>query len=192
MAEPVGIPATACGDALRRIIEARRRRWRRLRIAAAAVFAAVPCAATVVVSPPPLVLWNVSASTPRGLYRVLPGGELHRGDSVIASLAEPYRTLAARRGYLPRGVPLVKRVAAIPGDRICARGAAISIDGKVAAVRKEVDARGRKVPAWSGCADLRNGEYLLLGESPWSFDGRYTGLTKGSEIIGRAVFLWRA
>jgi conjugative transfer signal peptidase TraF len=192
MADLAGLPATACGEALRRMIEARRRRGRHLRIAAFAALAGVPCAATVAVRPSPLLLWNVSASTPRGLYRVFPGGGLHRGDSVIAALAEPHRTLAAGRGYVPLGVPLVKRVAAIPGDRICARGAAISIDGKVAAVRKSLDARGRKLPAWSGCADLHAGEYLLIGESQWSFDGRYIGLTRTSEIIGRAVLLWRA
>jgi conjugative transfer signal peptidase TraF len=158
----------------------------------AAVFAAVPCAATVALSPPPLLLWNASASTPRGLYRVLPGARIHRGDSAIASLPERYRTLAARRGYLPLGVPLVKRVAAVPGDRICARGATISIDGKTAAIRKKLDARGRKLPASSGCAVLRSGEYLLLGESPWSFDGRYFGPTRSTDIIGRAVLLWRA
>ena len=191
MAELAGLPATACGDALRATIEVRRRRLRRLRIAAAAASAAVPCAATVAVSPPPLLLWNASGSTPRGLYRVFPGARIDRGDSAIASLPEPYRTLAARRGYLPPGVPLVKRVAAIGGDRICARGATISIDGKTAAVRKGLDARGRTLPAWSGCVDLRAGEYLLLGDSPWSFDGRYLGPTRRPEIIGRAVLLWR-
>lgn len=192
MAELVRLPATACGEALRRIIKARRGRRRRLRIALATALAALPCAATVAVSPPPLLLWNASASTPRGLYRVFPGAEVRRGDRVIASLAEPYRTLAARRGYLPRGVPLVKQVAAIPGDRVCAAGATISIDGEVAAVRRALDARGRRLPAWNGCADLRAGEYLLLGESPWSFDARYTGPTRAKEIIGRAVLLWRA
>ena len=192
MAELARIPATACGEVLRRIIEARRQRRRRLRIAAAAALAAVPCAATVAVNPRPLFLWNVSASAPRGLYRVFPGGKIRRGDSVIAALAEPYRTLAARRGYLPRGVPLVKRVAAIPGDRICAAGAAIGIDGKVAAVRRALDARGRRLPAWTGCADLRAGQYLLLGESSWSFDGRYIGPTRATDIVGRAVLLWRA
>ena len=191
MAELARLPATACGEALRRIIAARRERRRRLRIAAAAALAAVPCAATIVSRPPPLLLWNASASTPRGLYRVYPGAEVHRGDSVVAALREPYRTLAARRGYLPLGVPLVKRVAAAPGEQICARGAVISIDGKSAAVRKTLDARGRKLPGWSGCAFLRRGEYLLLGESTWSFDGRYFGVTRSSEIIGRAVLLWR-
>jgi conjugative transfer signal peptidase TraF len=190
MAEFAKLPATACGEALRRIIAARRERRRRLRLAAAAL-AAVPCAATIVSSRPPLLLWNASASTPRGLYRIYPGAEVHRGDRVVAALGEPYRTLAARRGYLPLGVPLVKRVAAVAGEQICARGAVISIGGKSAAVRKTLDAGGRKLPGWSGCAFLRPGEYLLLGESPWSFDGRYFGATRKSEIIGRAVLLWR-
>lgn len=139
-----------------------------------------------------LLLWNVSASTPRGLYRVFPGGKIHRGDSVISSLQEPYRSLAARRGYLPLGVPLVKRVAAGPGDRICARGAGVLIDGRLAAVRKKVDTEGRKLPAWSGCIDLHDGEYLLFGDSSASFDGRYFGLTRSQQIIGRAVLLWNA
>jgi conjugative transfer signal peptidase TraF len=190
MAELARFPATACGEALRRIIAARQERVRRWRVAAATVFAVVPCAATLGMGQP-LFLWNASGSTPRGLYRVFPGSEVHRGDSVIAALREPYRTLAAKRGYLPLGVLLVKRVAAIPGDRICFRGPTISIDGKAAAIRKTLDARGQRLPAWSGCADLRAGEYLLFGESPWSFDGRYFGATRKSEIIGRAVLLWR-
>jgi conjugative transfer signal peptidase TraF len=192
MAKLACIQATSCGDALRRTIEVREKRGRRRRIAVVAAFAVVPCAAIIALRPPPLLLWNASASTPRGLYRVFPGGEVHRGDSVIAVLREPYRTLAARRGYLPRGVPLVKQVAAMPGDRICARGSRISIDGEAAVVRKTLDADGRELPRWSGCNALRAGEYLLLGESPWSFDGRYVGPTKASEIIGRAVLLWRA
>jgi conjugative transfer signal peptidase TraF len=192
MADLACLPATTCGEALRRIIEARRRRGSRLRVGVAAALAAVPCAATVGMSPPPLLLWNASASTPRGLYRVFPGAKVYRGDGVVAALPKGYRRLAASRGYLPLGVPLVKRAAAVPGDWICARGAAISINGRPAAIRKSLDALGRKLPAWSGCADLRSGEYLLLGESPWSFDGRYFGPTTSTDIIGEAVLLWRA
>lgn len=192
MADAVCLPRTASGDALRRIIEARARERRRLGIAALAAIGAVPCSATLAVSPPLLLLWNASASTPRGLYRVFPGARVHRGDSVVAMLGEPYRTLAARRGYLPPGVPLVKRIAAVPGDRICAHGATITIAGKRAAVRRTLDARGRALPAWSGCTVLARGEFLLLGESPWSFDGRYFGTTSSAQIIGRAARLWRA
>jgi conjugative transfer signal peptidase TraF len=192
MAELARLPATACGEALRRTIAARRERRRRLRLAAAAALAAVPCAATIVSRPPPLLVWNASASTPRGLNRIYPGARVHRGDSVVAALREPYRTLAAERGYLPIGVPLVKRVAAVPGDRICGHGAVITINGRAAAVRKRLDARGRELPAWNGCIRLGTGEYLLLGEGDWSFDGRYFGATRSSQIVGRAVLLWRA
>jgi type IV secretory pathway protease TraF len=62
----------------------------------------------------------------------------------------------------------------------------------MAAVRKSLDALGRALPVWSGCRDLGAAEYLLLGESPWSFDGRYHGATDKRDIIGRAVLLWRA
>jgi conjugative transfer signal peptidase TraF len=192
MAELARFPATACGEALRAIIAARRERMQRARIAVTAALAAVPCIATVLVSPQPLLLWNASASTPRGLYRVDPGASFQRGDSVATSLAEPYRSIAARRGYLPSGVPLVKRIVAVPGDRVCAQGAMVSINGKMAAVRNSLDALGRALPAWSGCRDLGAAEYLVLGESPWSFDGRYFGATDKRDIIGRAVLLWRA
>jgi conjugative transfer signal peptidase TraF len=191
MAEVAFLPATACGEALRRTIQARRQRACRWRIGVMAALASIPCAATLFYSPQPLLLWNASASTPRGLYRVFPGGGVRRGDNVVARLVEPYRSIAARRGYLPRGVPLVKRIAAVPGDRVCAQGALVSINGKMAAVRKSLDALGRALPAWSGCRDLDAAEYLLLGDNPWSFDGRYFGTMDKRDIIGRAVLLWR-
>lgn len=191
MAELAGFPATACGDALRRIAAVREARRRRSRIAVVAALAAVPCTATSIARPPPLLLWNASASIPEGLYLIVPGDKVHRGDSVIASLREPFRSFAARRGYLPSGVPLVKRVAAVAGDRICARRATVSIDGRPAAVLKSSDALGRALTGFKGCSDLRAGEYLLLGDSAWSFDGRYFGATRSSDIIGKAVLIWR-
>src|SRR3546814_13024738 len=69
---------------------------------------------------------------------------------VIARLAEPYRSLAAKRHYLPSNVPLVKRVAAVPGDRICARGDLIFVNGKPVTERLKIDARGRAMPWWRG------------------------------------------
>lgn len=179
-------------EALRRIIADPRERSRCWQMLIAAALSAVPSVTTVALRPPTLLLWNASASTPRGLYRVFPGGKIQRGDSVISSLREPFRSLAASRGYLPFGVPLVKRVAAVPGDRVCAGGGRVLIDGRLAVLRKTVDGQGRKLPAWSGCIDLDDGEYLLFGDSSSSFDGRYFGLTRNRQIIGRAVLLWHA
>lgn len=141
----------------------------------------------------PWLVWNVSASAPMGLYLVGGCGELARGDMVIAVLPEPWRRFAARRHYLPQNVPLVKRVAAVPGDRVCAAGEALWIDGQLHAWRLELDAQGRDMPLWSGCRTLQRHEYLLLmTESPASFDGRYFGISRASDIIGKAWHLWAA
>ena len=46
------------------------------------------------------------------------------------------------------------------------------------------------MPRWSGCRELRAGEYFLLMDSPLSFDGRYFGTTRRGDILGRAEPLW--
>ncbi len=109
---------------------------------------------------------------------------------VIARVPARLRALADARRYIPANVPLVKRVAAGPGDTICGVGAAIFIDGRWAASRSLVDARRRAMPWWDGCTRLRGGEVFLLMDSPASFDGRYFGPTDRDDIIGRARLLW--
>ena len=148
-------------------------------------------AATVVATPPPLLVWNVSASAPRGLYAVTAAGRIERGAMVIARLAEGPRTLAAARGYLPANVPLVKRAAAVVGDRVCARGRLILINGAPVAWRLPSDAAGRPLPAWQGCTRLAKGQvFLLMAEHPASLDGRYFGITQASEMVGPARLIW--
>jgi type IV secretory pathway protease TraF len=100
--------------------------------------------------------------------------------------------LAARRTYLPRAVPLVKRIAAVPGDTVCARGAEVTVNGHLAAIRRRSDGVGRPLPWWSGCKKLGRDAYLLLGTSPDSFDGRHFGLTAKGDILGEARLLWPA
>ena len=164
----------------------------RLRFLILGGLVAIPCAATIVADPPKLLVWNASASMPRGLYRIRPNAVLRRGDTVVAWLPRKVRGLAAERGYLPAGVPLVKRVAAMPGDQICARRSTVSVNGKASGIRVGSDPRRRLLPAWSGCFRLRPDEFLLLGQSSGSFDGRYFGPSKKRDIIGQVVLLWRA
>src|SRR6185437_3636612 len=123
-------------------------------------------------------IWNASASAPIGLYRVTHSRALSRGRLVLASPARSLAAFADARGYLPAGVPLVKRIAAVAGDLVCARGNAVFIDGRFAAARLAADGRGRALPAWSGCRKLQFGEvFLLMADVRTSFDGRYFGPT---------------
>lgn len=190
MAEGASVPAMDCASELRCIIAKRIRRRQRLVIAALGVAAALPLLLSLAWKPAIRLVWNASASAPVGLYYLGPGNQFRRGDMVVAWTPEPDRLLAARRRYLPSNVPLVKRVAAVAGDRICAFGSNVSINGRRVAVRRRTDAAGRPMPAWKGCRRLRAAEYLLLMDSPYSFDGRYFGLTRRHEILGRAELVW--
>jgi len=181
---------TQCGEELRRIVARRQRRRRRLGVAALIACAAVPTLLSAAWKLPMLLVWNASASAPVGLYRVQSDKAPKPGDMVIAWPPGPAREIGAARRYLPANVPLVKRVAAASGDRVCASGEAITINGARVAVRQRSDAAGRPMPWWSGCRLLGSDQYLLLMDSPRSFDGRYFGPTDGSGVVGRAVLLW--
>ena len=140
--------------------------------------------------PAPWLVWNASASAPIGLYRFLPG-KPSSGDLVLVRTPESVRQLAAERGYLPHNVPLVKRVAALDGDTVCAADDVISVNGRVVAERLAHDRLGRRLPSWSGCLLLDGGEAFLLMEGVAdSFDGRYFGPVPTASIIGRLAPLW--
>lgn len=148
--------------------------------------------ATSVTAPRPRLVWNASASAPIGLYAVGDAADLARGDIVIARLPDEFRMFAARRHYLPANVPLVKRVAAVPGDKVCAVGARIFVNGRLIGSSLARDGAGRVMPRWAGCVSLAEGRYfLLMAESGASFDGRYFGVSEASDIVGRARLLWR-
>jgi conjugative transfer signal peptidase TraF len=137
------------------------------------------------------IVWNVTASAPIGFYIVRRGRAFVRGDLVLVVPPPSIAKFAARRGYLPAGVPLVKRIAAMVGDTVCAQGTSIFIDGQFVAARLSTDGKGRPLPAWFGCRTLDQGEVFLLMEGVrTSFDGRYFGPTKLPQIIGRLDALW--
>lgn len=136
------------------------------------------------------LIWNASSSVRRGLYLVLPAVNLDRGDMVAANAPLSARRFAAERHYLPSNVPLIKHVSALPGELLCATGQAVMVDGRRVAARRLRDPKGRLLPAFSGCHQLARTQYLLLGDSRLSFDGRYFGASEKRDIIGRATLLW--
>jgi len=188
MAEPRELPLFAWSQALRRDRARRRRLCVRATLVAAGIGA---LAATIALPPAPRLVWNASASAPIGLYRVAPGAPVSTGDMVVAWLPAKARALAASRRYLPAEVPAVKRVAAGPGARVCAIGDTIRIDGRVSATRLRTDRLGRPLPWWRGCHVLGPDErFLLMANSAASFDGRYFGVSRTADIVGKATLLW--
>jgi conjugative transfer signal peptidase TraF len=128
---------------------------------------------------------------PIGLYRVQAVGQLIVTDLVVTFPPEGLSTFLAEGGYLPRGVPLIKRVLALPGQTVCREKLLITVDGIDMGVARERDRRGRVLPSWQGCRALAEGEVFLMNwDEPASLDSRYFGPLPTTAIVGRAVPLW--
>jgi len=155
------------------------------------------CVATVVVvlpiwlHPVPRLIWNASASVPIGLYAVKPEGALHFDNLVVVSPPEPLASFLADRGYLPKGVPLLKHIAALPGQIVCRINRAITVDGHALGEAFLRDRRGRALPVWQGCRAVQPGAVFLMNrEVKDSLDGRYFGVLPAAAIVGQAEPLW--
>src|SRR3546814_20641110 len=62
---------------------------------------------------------------------------------------------------LPVGVPLIKRIAAVVGDDVCAVDGTIIINGEIVARQLEADRAGRSLPRWRECRKLSGDELFL-------------------------------
>jgi conjugative transfer signal peptidase TraF len=148
-------------------------------------------AAPAVVQPRPVVLWNTTASAPLGLYRLRRPIDLRVGDWVALRPPPRLASYLAERGYLPRGVPLLKRIAARAPSLVCRRGLWIEIDGVTVTWARRRDHLGRDLPSWSGCRRLARGELFLLNpRATASLDSRYFGPFASTAVVGRAAPLW--
>ncbi|QLC24876.1 S26 family signal peptidase [Parasphingopyxis algicola] len=137
----------------------------------------------------PRIVWNGSASMARGLYRI-DSGPVQTGDLVLTRMPEWADNLAWERGYYPPDIPLLKRIVAADGDRICSFGPQIFVNDEPVATAQIADSLGHEMPSWSGCRVLDADKILLINAHSGSFDGRYFGATDRSLVMGRAVPLW--
>jgi conjugative transfer signal peptidase TraF len=139
----------------------------------------------------PAYIWNASKSVPIGLYQLQPAGMLEVTDLVAVRPPEPLATFLDLNGYLPIGVPMLKRVLALPGQTVCRKGLTISVDAIEMGEALSCDKRGRPLPVWQGCRVVGADEVFLMNwQSEDSLDGRYFGLVPQSSVIGKALPMW--
>ena len=154
-------------------------------IAAAGILLSTIGAAT------PLYIWNASNSVPSGLYRLEPATTLTVTELVAVQPPGLLATFLDLNDYLPIGVPMLKRVLALPGQTVCRNGLSISVDGVDVGQARERDGRGRPLPVWHGCQIIADGDVFVMNwQSADSLDGRYFGPLPASALIGRAVPVW--
>lgn len=139
----------------------------------------------------PRLVWNASASAPIGLYLARSPGRIERDQWVAVRPPEGLAAFLDERGYLPRGVPLIKRVLALPGTEVCRSGDVITVGGAFQGQARAHDRRGRALPVWQGCQVIPEGLIFLMNPAaPDSLDGRYFGPLPASAVTARLIPLW--
>jgi conjugative transfer signal peptidase TraF len=148
-------------------------------IALCALGAAFALALTVT-NPTSRILYNATPSMPIGLY-VKRAAPVAPGAVVTVLARDVAADYAAARGFADPSDRFLKRVVAVGGDLVCARGGVVMINDAVQAQRR-IRLEAPYFPYWSECRRLAAQEVFLLGDSPDSFDGRYWGPTPRAAI----------
>jgi len=126
---------------------------------------------------------NVTPSVPLGLYRIVkvPAG---RGSLVEICPPPGLTSFGLHRGYIGHGPcpgkarPLLKKVLAVPGDRIVLTRMGIVRRGVLipSSAPRTTDSEGRPLPHLRlGIWHVPAGSIWLYGPHPLSFDSRYFG-----------------
>jgi conjugative transfer signal peptidase TraF len=157
----------------------------------ATALSSITLGSSVFVEPPKTLIWNASASAPIGLYLIQPADDLDVTDLVAVAAPPLIAEFMSDRGYLPMGMPVMKRILALPGDTVCRCGLGIVAYGSTIGHARERDKAGRKMPVWQGCRRIGDDELFLMNfDVPDSVDGRYFGPFPRASVIGRAQPVW--
>ncbi len=154
------------------------------------VLGALALVTPLVAARAPQLVWNATASAPEGLYRLQAGRPPAVGDWAAVQPPKPLSVWLERRGYLPDGVLLIKKVAARAPSRICRQDGAITVDGRLVARAEPRDRAGRPLPVWRGCRVLAEHDLFFLNPAVGSLDSRYFGALPRAAVVGRAEPLW--
>ena len=128
---------------------------------------------------------NFSPSERKGFYMVSPAKKLGRGELILLSFPKTLKPFAEVTAWLNESHPLLKRVAALPGDFVCHKADELEINGVAIAPIYSNDRLGNPLPHISGCYTVREGYFLPLNTyNPMSFDGRYFGELEKSSVLG--------
>jgi conjugative transfer signal peptidase TraF len=143
--------------------------------------------------------FNTTTSMPIGIWRITPAPAAPARGMIVAFCMDdgPTTKMALQRGYVDPGAcpsggePLLKQIAATPGDSVVLGPAEIRINGTAVpnSAPRPSDPAGRALPV------IPPGEYrvaddevwLLSTHTPLSFDSRYYGPVRITNIIGSAT-----
>jgi conjugative transfer signal peptidase TraF len=131
---------------------------------------------------------NLTPSEPVGIYRRV-SGRAERGTLIL--LNQPHDSVASILGhYLPANIPLIKRIAAIPGDVVDESARGVRVNGILwpnsAPLAHDLEGRSlRPYPFGTYC--VAAGRRWVMSNHPRGLDSRYFGPVTESSVISRLV-----
>lgn len=137
-----------------------------------------------------ILYYNETASLPRGIYLRIPAMTIERGDIVVYDPPAAVLQVAIQRGYTQHSdARLLKRVGAVAGDAYSVGDqGSFCINGEYIGQMRQTDSLDRPLPQLpQGSYTVPDGEFLPIGDTTRSFDGRYTGTVPLTSI--RAVVI---
>ena len=123
-------------------------------------------------------------------------GGPERGEVIV------FDTTGLREAQVPQGQYYVKRVVGVPGDEVLLEPPGVRVNGQLLNAPSVITSITRSVNGYNGYQALGTfgigrpvklgpGQYFVLGDnSRRSLDSRSFGPIKGSQIVGRAVFVY--
>jgi len=132
----------------------------------------------------PLLIYNNTPSEPLGFYiRTARAPRL----GALAAFRAPASAFPYADHAMPQlhHEPILKRLAAGPGERVCTTGGHLVINGRTLGLIVQTDLKGRALPHWTACRTLGAQEFFALSlRVPNSFDSRYFGPVRRTDILG--------
>jgi conjugative transfer signal peptidase TraF len=131
---------------------------------------------------------NVTPSMPRGLYWLRPGAPVRRDAVVSLGVPAGARPLADRIS-MPPTIQLLKRVVAMPGDRVCTDDNRYVVGDELVSLIAPRDQVGRPLVPFAFCGTVPAGLAFVAARGESSLDSRYFGPVPITDLTP-AVPLW--
>lgn len=133
---------------------------------------------------------NLSPSMEKGIYLLKKIDELKKGDVVVLNIPLNIKETLYSRGYLPKNIKtLLKEVVAIEGDYVEVVHNKFYVNGEFKGDIARKDPKGRELVSHVENGVLKSDEIFLLGRGENSFDSRYFGVVKKSEILKKTILI---
>ena len=135
---------------------------------------------------------NPSKSLPRGIYKLYPPQNIKKGDIVVFKISDDLQKYMKQRGYILSSVnTLMKKVAAFSDDKIEIKNNEIYINNTSWGKIYEYDSKKRSLNKLTNNMILKKDEFLPLSYEDKSFDGRYFGPIKTSDILSKSEIIFK-